>query len=129
MATQIFGVKVPPDYTEINSYPFKRWLNSIYTYILSVTTLTTVTAAYTVAATVFYVRADATSGAITVTLPPALNLQGRRILIKKIDSSGNAVTIAANGSDTIEGSATVSLAAQWNKQHLISNGVNGWEIV
>lgn len=126
---QPFGVRQPPDYTQIESYEFKRWLNSIYLWSSTVVNLVTVTTTYTVAALVYYVRCDATGGAFTVTLPPALNLQGRRILLKKIDASGNAVTIAAAGSDTIEGSATKSLASQWDKYHLISNGVDAWEIV
>lgn len=122
-----FGVKVPPDYTEIESYVFKRWLNSIVDWIKTHTTIVTVTTAYTIISNVFYVRADATAGAFAVTLPAALNLQGRQILIKKIDSSANAITVTAAGSDTIEGAATSSLAAQWNKTLLISNGNTSWE--
>ena len=124
-----YGVKPSPDYTPIESYVYKRWLNSIYLWSASTVNLTTVTTTYTVEALIYYVRCNATGGAFTVTLPPAINLQGRKILIKKIDASGNAITVAADGSDTIEGSGTLPLAAQWNSLHLISNGVNGWEIV
>lgn len=55
---------------------------------------------------------DATSGPITLNLPSiaTLNLSGAwAISVKKTDSSGNAVTIDANGSDTISGSATFTI--------------------
>ena len=124
-----FQLVPPPEFTDYNSYPYKRWVNSVYNIITGLTTLTTVATTYTVAANLFYIRGDATSGIFTITLPPALGNEGRPLLLKKIDSSGNAITIAAAGSDTIEGSATKSLAAQWDKYHLISNGVNTWEIM
>ncbi len=124
-----YGVKPPPDYTPIESYEFKRWLNSIYLWSASEVNIVTVVTTYSVAALVYYVRGNATGGSFTITLPAAMNLQGRRILVKKIDSSGNAITLAAAGSDTIEGSATKSLASQWDHYHLISNGVDTWEIV
>jgi hypothetical protein len=78
---------------------------------------------------IYYVRADATGGAFTVTLPAAnLNI-GRRMFIKKVDASGNAVTVSRSGSDTIEGSNTVSLAAQWDKLQIISGAENSWEVI
>lgn len=118
-----------PDYTPIESYVFKRWLNSIYLWAASRINTITVTTTYTVPSLMFYVRADATGGAFTVTLPPSLGAQGRWVLVKKVDASGNAVTLAAMGSDTIEGSATKSLSARWDKYLLISNGVDAWEIM
>lgn len=124
-----WGVGKPPIYTEIESYSFKQWLQSVWLYIATVVNVVTVTTTYTVGSIVYYVRGDSTGGTFTITLPPALNLQGRRILVKKVDASGNAITVAAAGSDTIEGSATKSLAARWDKYHLISNGTDGWELL
>ena len=40
---------------------------------------------------------DAVAAPITVTLPPVLDSRGRRYYIKKVDSSGNAVTINTGG--------------------------------
>jgi hypothetical protein len=76
---------------------------------------------------VFYVRVDATAGAVTITLPSALDCGGRQILVCKVDSSGNAVTVQRRGSDAIESGTSVSLSAQWDKTLLISNDVDGWE--
>ena len=71
---------------------------------------------------------DATAGAVTMTLETAIGCDGRRHIIKKSDSSGNAVTVACTGGQTIDGAATVSLAAQYDTIAVMSNGVN-WEAV
>jgi hypothetical protein len=75
---------------------------------------------------------DATSAGLTVTLPTA-SADKSRILIKKIDSSTNAVTIAAGGSDVFNqtgGSTSVSLSLQNQSitvQYNASNGI--WYVV
>ena len=118
----------PPE-DSAESWIFKRWFCEVFEFLISRIKLTTETTTYTVKADVFYVRGDATSGAFAVTLPTALNSQGRQLLIKKIDVSANAVTVTRAGTDTIEGANTVVLGAQWDKTLLISNGVDTWEIV
>lgn len=123
----MYGLKRPSEYDKTESHAYRQWFNSIYQYVVSRINLVTKTASYTVEANVFYVRMDCTGGALTVTLPTASTYPGRRLFIKKIDASGNAVTISRSGTDTIEGSNTMSLAAQWNSQELISNGNTMWE--
>lgn len=119
----------PPEHTAVDSWAFKRWFDEVQEMIMSKITIVTVTTTYTVKAIVYYIRADATAGIFTITLPAAVSNQGRSILIKKIDATANAVTISRAGTDTIEGSTTASLATQWTRIHLISNGVDTWEIV
>lgn len=70
-----------------------------------------------------YVLADATSAAFTVTLPTPT--AGRRIGIKKTDSSANAVTVAST-SGNIDGSATRTLTVQYQAQVYIADGTN-WQ--
>lgn len=118
---------VPPTYESKESYGMQGWFRRIFQQFKQLTAIVNVTTTYTVADNVFYVRADATAGAFTVTLPAASSNEGRMLAVCKIDAGGNAVTVAASGSDTIQGSATISLAAQWNKALIISNGNNGWE--
>lgn len=65
---------------------------------------------------------DATGGARTVNLPPAAVVKGLIYTVKKIDASGNAVTIDPNGAETIDGSATKVLSAQWASLTIQSNG-------
>lgn len=90
--------------------------------------VTTTAASYTVTSNDCIVLADATGGAITVTLQAADQAKKKRIMIKKIDASANAVTIAAAGSDTIDGASTDSLPIQYDTMELASDGAN-WFIV
>lgn len=92
----------------------------------SVVTLNTVAALTTLGASNGYVLCDANTGAFTVTLPAASTR--KRFHIKKIDSSANAISIAAAGADTIEGSATKSLATQYKSYTLYSDGSTTWYI-
>jgi len=65
---------------------------------------------------------DASSGAITITLPKIA--LAARVIVKKTDSSVNAVTVATPGSETIDGSATLIISNQNEAYSLISDGVN-----
>ena len=88
--------------------------------------ITRVTASYTMSVDDSVVLVDASGGARTVTLKPARECEQKRITIKKIDSSGNAVTIDADGSETIDGAATKSLASQYNYIELVAEGGAWW---
>lgn len=73
------------------------------------------------------ILADATAGAITLTLGSAL---GNNVAysIKKVDSSTNFVTIDADGSETIDGAATIVLKDQYNYVQIVSDGTN-WVVI
>lgn len=62
------------------------------------------------------VLADATSGAFAVTLPTAT--AGAKVTVKKIDSSGNAVTLTG----TVDGASNPTLSNQWEAAELVGNG-------
>lgn len=70
---------------------------------------------------------DASGGVITRTLPTP-DFEGQTMFIKKIDSSANAVTVDTEGSETIDGAATQSVASQWDKIKVVTDGTN-WFIV
>lgn len=57
------------------------------------------------------IRANATSAAIVLTLPPS-PIDGQVVVVKKIDSSTNTVTIGGNGNN-IDGAATQVISAQY----------------
>lgn len=65
---------------------------------------------------------DASGGAITVAFHDAANMTGKVYRIKKIDASGNAVTINPEAAETIDGAATYPLAAQWDAALVQCNG-------
>lgn len=72
------------------------------------------------------VLVDASAGAVTVTLPHSTAITGYRVHIEKVDGSVNAVTIAAQGGDNIEGVGTMTLSAQYQSRVLVSDGANSW---
>ena len=75
------------------------------------------------------IRADATSGTLTVTLIAAATAgDGFMLAVKKVDSSANAVVIDANSTETIDGELTISLNNQNEVAVLISNGTL-WNVV
>lgn len=76
----------------------------------------------------YTILANAASGAITVNLPAAANSNGRIFNIKKIDSSGNAVTVDASGSELIDGQLTNILVNQYDSIQIQCNGSN-WYII
>lgn len=83
---------------------------------------------YTVSNTDGVVVANATGGAVTLTLPTAVGISGRIISFLKSDSSANKVIIDGNGSETINGSLTRELGVQYSTFRIISNGTN-WLIL
>lgn len=87
--------------------------------------VTTITANYSATNSDHWIFVDATAGAVTVTLPAATDIT-HSLGIKKIDASANAVTVQRAGADLIEGSASTSLAAQWNSVLVMSDGVSIW---
>lgn len=72
---------------------------------------------------------DATGGGFTFTLPAAnARVAGTTYRFKKIDSSGNSVTIARAGADTIDGATTYVLAVQYAGADLVCDGSSKWWI-
>ncbi len=66
---------------------------------------------------------NATSGAVTVTLPTAVS-NAASFIIKKTDSSTNKVTIDGYSTETIDGGTTYVLNDQYNYVEIVSNGTN-----
>jgi hypothetical protein len=87
------------------------------------------------------VHADASTGAITVTLPLVSSLQSQFVIIQKVDTSGNNVTVAKQAADDWFGSTTpLTLASQWKSVTLLPVRVEvvttapntttyGWQII
>ena len=75
------------------------------------------------------IRVDATSGAVTIALIAAATAgDGFQIAVKKVDSSGNAVTIDGNASETIDGATTLALSTQYDVALLACDGSN-WHVI
>jgi hypothetical protein len=121
-----FAVERPLNVAAWDHFAHQQWYDKVSRFTRAITTVKAVSAAYTVEPEVYWVRVDASSGAITVTLPP-VGVVGRPVGIMKSDSSSNAVTIDGNGSETIEGAATQSLPTQFDSMLLRDNGTS-WDI-
>lgn len=89
---------------------------------------TTKTATFTAGATEYMIACDASSGAITANLPALSGVLGRFYTIIKTDSTGNAVTLDGNISETINGATTLALAAQWQYVTVWATS-GGWLVV
>jgi len=87
----------------------------------------TATADYTVAVLERMILADASAGALTITLPSAANAW-QRIVVKKIDATENAVVVAGAGGQTIDGAATVTITRQYVSVDLEPDGANWWVV-
>lgn len=92
---------------------------------LTVTTRTITATGGTVAGD-YLILADATAGAITVNLPAVATSAGRVLAVKKIDASGNAVTLDGNAAETIDGAATQALTAQYDALTVFCDGATWW---
>lgn len=87
-----------------------------------VATATTLTADH------FMVAVNASSGSVTITLPAAASHTDRIYTIKKIDSSGNKVTIDGNSDEKIDGEETVDLNLQYSYVTIVCDG-DEWFII
>ena len=84
--------------------------------------VTVTTSTYTVQKEDHTVLVNATSAAATITLPPAGSKAFPFVVIKKVDSSTNTVTIDAAGSQTIDGATSVVLRNQYAAAILHADG-------
>lgn len=67
---------------------------------------------------------NATSAAITVNLPSAVAIKGKRYFVKKTDASVNAVTLDPSSTQTIDGASTHALSTQYARVVIVSDGAN-----
>lgn len=86
-----------------------------------------VTADYTFDDSTEAVNVDATSGPVTITLPPISENEGRLVTVRKIDASANIVTIETDGSDLFQGSSGTTLEDQWSVVSIDNNGIQ-WHV-
>lgn len=70
---------------------------------------------------------DTAGGAVTVNLPLAAANGGKLYHIKKLGTTGS-VTVDGNGSETIDGSLTFTLTAQYQAITIVTDGSN-WHIL
>lgn len=72
------------------------------------------------------VLVDAAAAAVRVNLPPAKDWQDREMHIKRKDASANLVKVVGDNSETIDGSITKIIQAQYLTLQIVSDGSNWW---
>jgi hypothetical protein len=121
-----FALERPLNVGSWDHFAHQQWYDKVARFTRAITTVKAVSAAYTVEPEVYWVRVDASGGAVTITLPP-VGVVGRPVGIMKSDNSANAVTIYGSGSETIEGSATQTISTQYDSFLLRDNGTS-WDV-
>ncbi len=107
----------------------KLWLDTSATGSIGRTvTIRTVTADTTLVDSDVVVLCNGTSPGITITLPTAVGREGKIFYVKKIDSSGNSVTIEGDGSETIDNQLFQLLSSQYDAVEVVSDGSEWWII-
>jgi hypothetical protein len=125
----------PRDTRETRS--MRNWMNQITDRLgklSSSVSVVTVTTNYTALATDDVILVDCTAGDVTITLPAASTAGSGltpRLAIRRIDNSANTCTLAAAGTDTVDGAASVTLAATgaatgYLGREFASNSVSLW---
>ena len=84
----------------------------------------TKTANYTASISDHTIICNNTSGAITISLPPAAGASGRVYVIKKISGPLNDVIIDGSTTETIDGALTMTLSTQYNSVMIQTDGSN-----
>jgi len=94
-------------------------------------TVTEKTGNHTLTATDFVILCDASGGSFTITLPAVASYVGKQYHVKKIDTTTNTVTVNANGTETIDGTLTLVLAARWDSAHIVGVDVTetDWAVI
>jgi len=102
--------------------------SGIWSKLSSESVVRTVSAAATLYSTDDVVLVNAASGAIALTLPSAVVVPGKELVIKKSDSSTNQVTIAGYSAETIDGSANRKLNVRYESVRIVSDGTNWLDV-
>jgi hypothetical protein len=70
------------------------------------------------------IKVDASGGPVTINLPAITIMAKLDTIVKKIDASANAVTIATLDGSTIDGASSITLTTQWQASRLLCDSLN-----
>lgn len=129
MATQIklWQPAAGPPWLKDFARSIEQWLVRLSGRTSSISAAA-ITAATTLTEADSTVLVNAAGGAVLLSLPAAASASGRIHTVKKVDASGNAVTIDPAGAETIDGAATKAITVQWASLTFQSNGV-AWFVI
>lgn len=115
--------------------PNNRWYDGYFVdtntrgFVADIVNIIAANSPYTAKQFNYTIIADAVSGNITINLPGAGGAnRGRIYNIKKVDATGNTVTIQGSGAQTIDGSNTLVINTQYVSRTIQSDGTQWWVI-
>lgn len=88
----------------------------------------TKTGNYNLATTDTVCLVDTTSTAISILLPTAVGVSGKRYVIKRISAGTNRLTVTTTSSQTIDGLTTAIIDEQYSSISVVSDGAN-WYLI
>lgn len=103
---------------------FQKWLDRLCSRVDNKPRR--ITASETIKDDDYFLVVDATTAPVTLTLPPAKGNTGREISVKKVDFTGNAMTLAADGTDLIDWAATKATTTSLTCITVICDGTYWW---
>ncbi len=71
---------------------------------------------------------DTSGGGFTITIPASASNSGAAILVKKVSSDANNLTLARTGADLIDGATSQVTPLPFSSYFLVADGVTAWEI-
>lgn len=77
----------------------------------------------------YVIFANASGGALTITLPDPATVDGRELRIKKVDTNTNNAVTLSSSAGNIDGAPTVDIYGAYQSVILVSNGVDNWFIL
>lgn len=119
--------------TTITSVTDSRvWGSSLGTGSPVMTSSTTTTTTFTVDATKGINLSNCTTGAVTATLPAASSVPaGTAVIVSDISgtASTNAIAVTRAGSDTINGTTSVSISTNYGGIRIYCDGTSKWFVI
>lgn len=90
-------------------------------------TITNAESPYTVLATDNIIMVDASAGAVIVNLQASITAgDGKEIIVKKIDTSANIVTLQANGAELIDDANTKNIIHSYDSIGVVCDALQWW---
>lgn len=99
--------------------------------LVAVTSIDDTDSPYTALTTDYVIMCDCTNGEVVVALPAISGATGKHYSIVKTDVTANPVTVNPNGSETINGATTLTVATRWDAPHIVGVGhaATDWAVI
>jgi hypothetical protein len=97
----------------------------------TITSINNTNSPYTILSSDNVILVDTSTASVTITLPDTSSFTGsRKYTIKDIgNASTNSITINRSGSDTIDGSTSLTISTDYVAYNLVTDGIANWYVI